>query len=628
MPRSLRVRLVVYVACLLTLSGGILGVLAYFHMRGEVLADLEREVKGTADQQSHLIGEWIGAKMRLVDANATIALDPNPQPGLWRVKQAGEFGPVYAGYPVGKRIVHGDPTTPVPPGYDPTVRPWYKLAVERDALVVTPAYMSVSDRKLAVTIAVPVKRDGVLIAVTGANVILDQLIKSVLSVRAVGDSHAFLVGKDGTVIAHRQADAILKPIAQQIPGLEADRLKQLAATGEMALVPGAARSDYLLVRSVPGTEWFLGLVVDRTAALAPLRDLMLKLVVTLVAVIGASVAFAIFGANRMLSVVGRLRDALQEISRGRGDLTVRLPVDSNDEVGEAASAFNRFLEQLHAMFVELQGHARAVGQEVSAVAGATSTVVDDFGRQRAEMDATAATIEELTVSINHIADTARETANAMRDADARSVQSADAVAEVSREIGNVACQVQSVATLVATLGRRSEDISGIVRTISGVAEQTNLLALNAAIEAARAGEQGRGFAVVADEVRKLAERTSSSTVEIARMIEGIRSEMEGAARGMDEASKLVSSGVHLAQTATSGIGDVRSQIGGVVERIVEISNATAEQASATDDIARRAEQVNTLNQTSGSALDSADSALRSAHRSTEQLGELISRFRL
>jgi methyl-accepting chemotaxis protein len=317
-----------------------------------------------------------------------------------------------------------------------------------------------------------------------------------------------------------------------------------------------------------------------------------------------------------------------EISKGEGDLTVRLPVRSNDEVGQAAGAFNQFLERLHGMFKEVRSEASEVNNEVAVVAQTAARVVSDFSRQTEELSSTAATIEEVTVSIGQIADTVRQTEGAMETADGESAKSAESIEQMSSEIGKIAETMNSLSSVVVRLGSRSDEIAGIVGAIKEVAEQTNLLALNAAIEAARAGEQGRGFAVVADEVRKLAERTANATVEIGRMIDSIRGEMMSAVRGMNDAQSIVQSGVQLAEQATGGIKTIRQQVSSVVSRMHDIAGATAEQAVATTDMAKRAEQVNSMIQASSNTLAAAEQALRSANQRAERLRQMVARFRL
>jgi methyl-accepting chemotaxis protein len=625
--KSLNSKLAVFVTVILAVSAMLLTGIAYFRMRAESLEQLQREVKAVADRQASLIGEWLGAKRRIIAATAPVGLESDPRPSLMRAKIAGEFGPVYIGMP-DKRMILADPNTPLPPNFDPTVRPWWKLALERDALVITAPFMSVSDRKLVVTIAEPIKRDGTLVGVIGANVILDSLVQSVLSLKVVGDSYAFLVAKDGTVIAHREGDLVLKPIATSIPELAPERIAAIAASGDMVDVSDHGHSVFAVIRPVPGSEWYFGLVVDRAVALAPLNALLYMLIGTTVVVVLVALFLSGLGMRKLLNDVVRLRDAMLNIARGEGDLTVRLAVTSADEIGQAAGAFNKFLERLHAMFKSVKEQTEHVTRDMSIVAASTSQVVSDFGRQTEDLTATAATIEQVTVSITHIADTVRDTESAMQRADMQSSTSAESVEHVTREIGRIADTVGNLSAVVGRLGSRSDEIAGIVGAIKGIAEQTNLLALNAAIEAARAGEQGRGFAVVADEVRKLAERTAASTVEISHMIDSIRGEMTNALTGMDEARRIVDSGVELAEQTTAGISSIREQVSDVVSRMSNISDATSEQASATTEMAKRAEQVNTMIQSSSNALREADEALRNANERAAKLAEIVGRFRL
>ena len=625
--KSLNTKLAVFVTVVLAVSAMLLTGIAYFRMRAESLEQLQREVRAVSGRQASLIGEWLGAKRRIIEATAPAGLESDPRPSLMRAKIAGEFGPVYIGMP-DKRMIQADPNTPIPPNFDPTVRPWWKLALERDALVITAPFMSVSDRKLVVTIAEPIKRNGTLVGVIGANVILDSLVQNVLSLKVVGDSYAFLIAKDGTVIAHREGDLVLKPISTSIPELTPERTATVAATGEMVEVTDHGRTDFAVIRPVPGSEWYFGLVVDRTAALAPLNALLYTLIGTTVVVVLVALFLSSLGMRKLLDDVVRLRDALLNIAQGEGDLTARLAVTSTDEIGQAAGAFNKFLERLHAMFKSVKEQTEHVTRDISVVAASTSQVVSDFGRQTEDLTATAATIEQVTVSITHIADTVRDTESAMQKADIQSSTSAESVEHVTREIGRIADTVGNLSAVVGRLGSRSDEIAGIVGAIRGIAEQTNLLALNAAIEAARAGEQGRGFAVVADEVRKLAERTAASTVEISHMIDSIRSEMSNAMTGMDEARRIVDSGVELAEQTTTGINSIREQVSDVVSRMSNISDATTEQASATTEMAKRAEQVNTMIQSSSNALRDADEALRNANERAAKLAEIVGRFRL
>jgi methyl-accepting chemotaxis protein len=296
--------------------------------------------------------------------------------------------------------------------------------------------------------------------------------------------------------------------------------------------------------------------------------------------------------------------------------------------GEAAGAFNRFIERLHGMFREVGRETQTVDAPVSLVAGKTTRVVEDFQRKTEELGATAAAIEQVTVGVAHVADTAKDAQGVMHTADTESEAGARAVRQVTEEVGRIASVIEGLAQVVDDLGNRSDEIASIVGAIKDVAEPTNLLALHAAIEAARAGEQGRGFAVVADEVRSLAERTRESTSEIGAMIQSIQNEIAAAVTGMDDARRVVAEGVELGSRASASIGNVRTRMTQVVTRMQEIADATAEQAAAMSDMARRAAHVSTMIESNSVALNEAHGALTESGRRTRQLGRIVGRFKL
>ncbi|MCW5620997.1 MAG: HAMP domain-containing protein, partial [Burkholderiales bacterium] len=349
--RTLSSRLIAFVVVSVATVALLLTAFTYTRMRDQVLTALDREVDQATTLLAAKIDTWLESKRRLIDTAAkAIATDTEGlRPILLRTKLAGDFTYCYMGFPDGG-LAHGDDTT-VPPDFDSRVRPWYKMGVEKGTVSVTAPFMSVSDHALIVSVAAPVNRDGRFLGVVSANVVLETMVNSVLGLKLVGDSHAFLVSKDGTVIGHRQADAALKPIAELIPGLAADKLAALSTDSHAAEVAYATGTRYLLtVRAIPNSDWLVGVMIDRQAALAPLRNLLFTLIAATLVVIGLAIGLGIFASRSLLSGLRSLRDAMADISHGEGDLTVRLEVQGEDEVGQAAKAFNQFLERLHGMF--------------------------------------------------------------------------------------------------------------------------------------------------------------------------------------------------------------------------------------------------------------------------------------
>ncbi|MCU0868867.1 MAG: methyl-accepting chemotaxis protein [Burkholderiales bacterium] len=622
--KSLKARLALFVSALLVVAVSVSIAAAFLHMRQLAQQALESEVGAIRRAESRRIGEWLAAKKRVVASVANVTAEPDMRPTLLRAKAAGDFSALFIGTP-DKRMFTADPAQPLPPNFDPTVRPWYQLANERKALSVTPPFMSKTENKLVVTVVNPLQKDGAPYGVMGANVVLDTLVRDVLAVKLIGDSHAFLVDRAGTVIAHRSEGAVLAPVSKVVEGLAADRLGTLADSGALLDIPGGR---VVTLERVPDSDWYFGLEVDRDAAFAPLRALLRTFLITAPLLLIAAVVLLLLGVTRMLAGLGRLRDALDEMSQGAGDLTVRLPVRSGDEVGQSAGAFNRFLERLNGMFLDVRAETAAVDSQVGQVAARTTQVAGEFAQQIDALAATAATIEQVAARTGHIAGSVREAGTAVGEADRATGASTVSVERVTEEIARIAGRVEALATVVDGLGARSEEIAGIVGAIRNIADRTNLLALNAAIEAARAGEQGRGFAVVADEVRKLAERTTESTAEIAGMIDAIRGAIGEAVRSMGEARAMVASGVDLGAQATGSLHAVREQVAQIAVRMRDIDAATSEQAVASTDLASQAEGVSRMIRASGDTLHEAEAALNDASRRAAHLGGIVGRFKL
>jgi methyl-accepting chemotaxis protein len=240
----------------------------------------------------------------------------------------------------------------------------------------------------------------------------------------------------------------------------------------------------------------------------------------------------------------------------------------------------------------------------------------------------AAAVEEMTVSINHVSDSAREAVEISRNSGKLSTEGGEITHKAAAEMSQIAETVRNTAQAIEELGQQSNQISSIVQVIKDVADQTNLLALNAAIEAARAGEQGRGFAVVADEVRKLAERTTKATEEITQMIASMQHSAHAAVATMETAVDQVGGGVTLANQAGSAIIQIKNGAEHVVDVVNDISSALAEQSSASNDIASQVEKVAQMTEENSAAAAETASAANTLHDLAGTMQTAVSRFRI
>lgn len=315
-----------------------------------------------------------------------------------------------------------------------------------------------------------------------------------------------------------------------------------------------------------------------------------------VSLISLSVAFLIGVSLTALNLgylsryLRQTKESIQVISDG-GDLRQPLPPAGRDEIGDIMAQFAVMRNKLHELIADIVDRIRGLSHETDALnetARATYRVSED---QSAAASGVAAAVEQLSSSAEHARDSARESHRLSEAASQRATEGGEIIRQAAEEMTNIATAVRGAANTVGELASYSDQISVIVQVIKEIADQTNLLALNAAIEAARAGEQGRGFAVVADEVRNLAARTTSSTQEITAMIAKIQEGTRQARLGMETSVTRVSEGVALAEQAGKAVIDIRNSANASVQASAIITAAMNDQSVAARNIAQRIEVI-------------------------------------
>jgi len=376
----------------------------------------------------------------------------------------------------------------------------------------------------------------------------------------------------------------------------------------------------------PGMNWsvLVRVPVDQAAgaAMAIQRDIWVAVVICMATIL----PFGIIVGRRAVKQIKPIVHVAENASHG--DLRERVTVSSSDELGQLGRSFNTFLDNLNGMI----GQTAKVAHSVAAAAEELSvngTQVGEASRTQAQQSThVASAVEEMSATANEMAQNAQVMAKTAKELSGTATQGGEVITNSMKGMEAVGRTMQSSAERIQVLGQRSQEIGEIVRVIEDIADQTNLLALNAAIEAARAGEQGRGFAVVADEVRKLAERTGKATKEIAGVIEMVQSGTKDAVASMETGTREVQSGMQLVNEAGAKLGEIVQGVQTVTMMVQQLAASIDEQTNATEQIAGGIQAVAGLSQQNEGSVEQVVEATNDLSRMAAQLQQDIKRFQL
>ncbi|WP_434705005.1 methyl-accepting chemotaxis protein [Pseudomonas sp. Z1-12] len=319
---------------------------------------------------------------------------------------------------------------------------------------------------------------------------------------------------------------------------------------------------------------------------------------------------------------------LDDIAQGEGDLTRRLVSDRADELGAIARGFNTFLSKLQGMITQVVTSVQSVSDSSEHTADIAIRTNQGVHKQMSEIDQVATAVHEMTATAQDVARNATQAAQAASHADQAASQGMQIVRDTSTSIGALAVEIGKAVGVVQTLAKDSENINAILTAIRGIAEQTNLLALNAAIEAARAGEQGRGFAVVADEVRNLAQKTQQATEEIQAMIQQLQQGTRDVVRVMEDSQHRTDESVQHAAKAAQALETITQAVSVINDMNTQIASAAEEQSAVADDINRNVINIGQVANEVASGADESSAASAGLTKLAEQQRRLINQFRV
>ncbi len=595
--------------------------------RNAIREDLESYLREMGDVTSSNIQNWLGGRLLLVEQTAqTLARDHSPEAVSALLEQpalTSTFSFTYLGQQDGVFTMR--PDSPMPAGYDPRSRPWYKDAVAAGGLTLTEPYVDAATQELIITAATPVKAAGNTLGVVGGDLSLKTLVQIINSLDFSGMGYAFLVSGDGKILVHPDKEQVMKTLSEVYP----QNTPKIATGFSEAELHGHTRIlAFTPIKGLPSVTWYLALSIDKDKAYAMLSKFRVSAIAAaLISIVAILVLLGLLIRLLMqpLHLMGR---AMQDIAQGEGDLTKRLAVTSRDEFGTLAISFNRFVERIHESIREVAGTARQLHDVAQLVVNASNSSMANSDEQSNRTNSVAAAINELGAAAQEIARNAADASHHASDANHQAEDGKQVVEQTIRAMNELSEKISASCANIEALNSRTVNIGQILEVIKGISEQTNLLALNAAIEAARAGEAGRGFAVVADEVRNLAHRAQESAQQIQKMIEELQIGAQEAVSTMTESQRYSLESVEIANRAGERLSSVTGRIAEIDGMNQSVATATEEQTAVVDSLNMDITEINTLNQEGVENLQATLRACGELETQAGRLRQLVDSFKI
>jgi len=612
-------------SALLIITITLLNTTQYLNLKSELNTTTDESIVDIVHGVKNTIAAELAGKKALANY-ATSIIEQNPSREnitqiirMPDIKEA--FLLIGGGYESDGTNFKSNPNWDPGEGWDPRVRPWYIDAKKKNQLIITEPYADSATGEILISIATPINQSNNFVGAIFFDLSLSSLSKLVNSVKLFDAGYLFIVSEQGVVIAHPEGKYNGKKMAEFLPNSSIN-------TGKMkSVIINEEEYDLRFVK-VPNQDWYIGVLLNERVAHQSVYTMRNNAIVYGLIALVISIITLRYLMRKLLTPLDDLNDAIQDVASGNGDLTKRLSTKTDKEFAALASGFNVFTGNLQEQVKRLKSSGKDILEGTEITERGASQSNEAMTTQMQEIELLATAMHEMATTASDVAANAQNAASAAQEAEDSTQMGSDIVNKTTESINVLSDKIEQAVKDVVILEDAAHSIETILQVINDIAEQTNLLALNAAIEAARAGEQGRGFAVVADEVRTLASRTQESTTEIRTMIDKLQQGTSTVSQAMKSSQDAASGTVEQAEKTGAALHSIYDAIKLINDMNIQIASAAEEQSSVAEEINSNTVKIKDLSNSVSEHTHRTNDAIQMQTVSVREQNEILDKFKV
>lgn len=600
--------------------------LSYSNLKHDTIADVDLLSSTIVRYEASKVEKWLADKATGIKTMAN-----NYKPDLSQdryldmakyTKESNELA--YAVFAFNNGVAYANDGITKPDEWDFRARPWYTKAKSSNKTELTDVYKDATTGKDVISIT---KNVGDVVVM--GDLELDMIHDVVESVNVNGAVTAIL-DESGKALASNSKDVVVGTRFNE-GGLSEVHREMLG--NDEALVHYALNGveKIAYTRKIPlanGKSWHLFISINKSIAYKHVEEALMDAIIASVIMLSIAILLAVIVLNVVYRPILRLKEMVLDLSKGNGDLTRRIPVTSTDDLGEISKGINGFIGNLQELMIEVSQSSEHISKSVSQLKSQSDENIGVLREHTKETEQIVSAVEEMSATANDVALNAAAASQSTIEANGQVSSAKTDVQAAEDTVSQLVNNVETTSHSIAEIEHDTLEITNVLKVIGEIADQTNLLALNAAIEAARAGEQGRGFAVVADEVRALAARTQTSTAEIEQTLTKLRNGSITAISAMDTTKTSCKQTANNASRISASLDEIATAVTGVNDLNMQIATAAEQQNSASEEITRNMTSIHEIVNVLASNGEATTDETNSLAAANSQLKAVVNKFKL